>query len=246
MSFSRLLPGVCCKICDDARPQCILANIDKIDKEKARSKKLEQSNAKQQTVLDKLTSDYQAVTSELASIQASRQSDEARWQEERRRLTEDHERQLAELGQREETYASRVHGLQTEVEELLEEQAAHEKEYREWEDEKEALVRKCDETDVELRRANDRLRDRGTQEEEGRIEERAALAEERKRELRRWEEEKASLMEGYNGKNEELQRAMDDLEQLNVENTEYLQRIEEFEREVEAMREEASVSVRSR
>ena len=53
-------------------------------------------------------------------------------------------------------------------------------------------------------------------------------------------------MEGYNGKNEELQRAMDDLEQLNVENTEYLQRIEEFEREVEAMREEASVSVRSR
>merc|ERR1712194_302333 len=64
-------------------------------------------------------------------------------------------------------------------------------------------------------------------------------------EIRRWEGEKTTLIEEYNGKNDELQRAMDDLEQLNLENTEYLQRIEEFESEAEAMREEASVSIRS-
>ena len=44
-----------------------------------------------------------------------------------------------------------------------------------------------------------------------------------------WEDEKEKLIQRFNSKSDELQRAMEDLEQLNAENAEYLQKIDDYE-----------------
>ena len=55
-----------------------------------------------------------------------------------------------------------------------------------------------------------------------------------------WEEEKQALAHRYNDKNNELKRAMDDLETLNSENEEYLRKVEEYERTADSLKSEVS------
>jgi hypothetical protein len=79
------------------------------------------------------------------------------------------------------------------------------------------------------------LRRRAAEEERGA--ERAALATEHASALQALEEEKATLIEGYLGKSEELQRAADALELLGSECAGHLRKLEEREGEAEALRE---------
>ena len=47
------------------------------------------------------------------------------------------------------------------------------------------------------------------------------------------------LIQSYNEKSDELRRAMDDLEQMNSENADYLQKIEDHENTIDTLRQEA-------
>ena len=66
------------------------------------------------------------------------------------------------------------------------------------------------------------------------------------REFEEWEKEKASLEERYDEKEDELQRAMDDLEGLNSENAEYLRKVEYCEKLIETMKGQVDESEESR
>lgn len=56
-------------------------------------------------------------------------------------------------------------------------------------------------------------------------------------EQNRWEEEKQSLLARCNEKDDEIRRAMDDLEELNSENADYLQKIEVYTNSMDSFEE---------
>ena len=56
-------------------------------------------------------------------------------------------------------------------------------------------------------------------------------------EQNRWEEEKQSLLAKCNDKDDEIRRAMDDLEELNSENADYLQKIEVYTNSMDSFEE---------
>jgi chromosome segregation ATPase len=56
-------------------------------------------------------------------------------------------------------------------------------------------------------------------------------------ERNRWEEEKQSLLAKCNEKDDEIRRAMDDLEELNSENADYLQKIEVYTNSMDSFEE---------
>ena len=56
-------------------------------------------------------------------------------------------------------------------------------------------------------------------------------------EQNRWEEEKRSLLEKSSQQDEEIRRAMDDLEELNSENADYLQKIEVYTNSMDSFEE---------
>ena len=219
----------------DAKVQSVTENVNK---ESARSKELEKANAAQQTVIANLTSEHQVIVARLEAAVSSREVAEAGRRDDERRLTECHRRQHEEAKRCEEHDATRIQGLQAEVEGLREERAARERERRQGVDEREALRRERNEKVDELRRATDQLERHAMQEEEW-ARERAALAAKHESEVKRSDEEKTTLIEGYITKNDEVQK-------LNVENAKYLQKIKEYKSEMEVMQEEEDAKARSR
>lgn len=159
---------------------------EKLEKEKNRYAELEKASDAQQLVIDKLSEEHEEVARRNRELHEQMLTDRESALDAAREEWED------EQNSRLEGYTSQIHGLQNEVNELLNEQAAHEAEYNQWQAERSALVKKFEEKD------------------------------------------------------EELQRAMEDLEHLNSENAEYSGKIEACESAIAELRQESNEFEESR
>ena len=134
---------------------------------------MEKEKNEQQVVIEKMLEEHQDLLAQLEELQENERSRQE-WEEDRSNVLHQHQLQLVELGLREEECAAHINQLQSEIDQLMIEQEARDKEYEQLETTKRTLMKK------------------------------------------------------YKDKDDELRRALDDLETLNTENAEYLRKIEVY------------------
>jgi len=217
----------------------------KIEKEKLKSRDLEQANEGQQVVIEKMSEEYQGVMAQLEELQdqmvsdrhSSNQQSRQEWKEDKASLLHHHQVQLEELSQREEQYATQIHQLQNEINELLNEQVTHENEYNQWQDEKTLLVERHAEEKVDLEQLNFEIAEYLQK-----IEACEATIDSLQQELNDNEDtrvkysvlqiEQKELKKEFENRVEQNENLMRQMEQLNTENGEFQQQILTLEQKI--------------